>query len=61
MRLHQIKGYELTRYINSGDEFADTLIKNWIAALPDCFTVKFAKDCSRHGNPNEYKIIISKN
>ena len=61
MRLHQIKGYELTKYINSGDEFTDTLVKNWIAALPDCFTVKFAKDCSRHGSPNEYKIVISKN
>jgi len=55
------KGYELTKYINSGNEFADTLVKNWIANLPDCFTVDFVKDCSRHGNPNQYKIIITKN
>ena len=55
------KGYELTKYINSGDQFADTLVKNWIANLPDCFTVDFVKDCSRPGNPNQYKIIITKN
>jgi len=52
---------DLLKYINSGDEFADTLVKNWIASLPNCFTVKFAKDCSRHGNPDEYKIVIVKN
>tara|TARA_A100001391_G_scaffold40763_1_gene23097 strand:- start:417 stop:581 length:165 start_codon:yes stop_codon:yes gene_type:complete len=50
-----------TDYINSGNQFADTLVKNWIASLPDCFTVNFAKDCSRHGNPEQYKIIITKN
>lgn len=48
-------------YINSGNQFADTLVKNWIASLPDCFSVDFAKDCSRHGNPNQYKIVITKN
>ena len=50
-----------TDYINSGDQFADTLVKNWLASLPDCFTVDFVKVCSRHGNPNQYKIIITKN
>ncbi len=48
-------------YINSGNPFEDTLVKNWIAALPDCFSVDFVKDCSRHGNPKQYKVIISKN
>tara|TARA_R100000773_G_scaffold2047_1_gene2813 strand:- start:5 stop:187 length:183 start_codon:yes stop_codon:yes gene_type:complete len=54
-------GYELTKYINSGNPMNDTLVKNWIASLPDCFTLDFAKDCSRNGNPNQYKIIITKN
>tara|TARA_R100001460_G_scaffold100583_1_gene144283 strand:+ start:480 stop:662 length:183 start_codon:yes stop_codon:yes gene_type:complete len=54
-------GYQLTRYINSGDTFADTLVKNWLNALPDCFSIDFVKDCSRHGNPNQYKIVITKN
>jgi hypothetical protein len=50
-----------TDYINSGNYLADQAVKKWIDLLPDCFTVDFAKDCSRNGNPNQYKIIITKN
>jgi len=50
-----------TDYINSGNPIADLAVKKWIDLLPDCFTVDFAKDCSRNGNPNQYKIIITKN
>ena len=52
---------DLLRYINSGNAENDNAIKKWINNRPKGFTVDFAKDCSRHGNPETFKITISKN
>ena len=52
---------DLLNYINSGNPQTDQQIKEWINKRPEGFIVKFAKDCSRHGNPDEYKIVIAKN
>ena len=51
---------DLLRYINSGNAENDNAIKEWINNRPKGFTVDFAKDCSRHGNPETFKITISK-
>jgi len=47
-------------YINSGNPISDLAVKQWIDLRPDGFSVDFAKDCSRQGNPKQYKVIISK-
>jgi len=48
-------------YINSGNPIFDLAVKQWIDLMPDGFSVDFAKDCSRQGNPKQYKVIISRN
>jgi len=52
---------DLLNYINSGDPQTDQKIKEWINNRPDDFTLDYVRDDSRNGNPNTYKIIISKN
>ena len=51
---------DLLRYINSGNTKNDNAVKEWIKKRPEGFTIDFAKDCSRHGNPETFKIVISK-
>ena len=50
----------LLRSINSGNTENDNAVKDWLDKMPKGFSLDFAKDCSRHGNPYEYKIVISK-
>ena len=47
-------------YINSGNAENDNAIKEWINKRPKGFTVDFAKDCSRHGNPDHYKVVLTR-
>ena len=47
-------------YINSGNAENDSAIKEWINKRPKGFTVDFAKDCSRHGNPDQYKVVLTR-
>ena len=51
---------DLLKYINSGNAENDNAIKEWINNRPKGFTVDFAKDCSRHGNPDQYKVILTR-
>jgi len=52
---------DLLNYINSGNPETDKQIKEWINKRPDGFTLDYVRDDSRNGNPNTYKVIISKN
>ena len=52
---------DLLNYINSGDPQTDQEIKEWINNRPKGFDLDYVRDDSRNGNPNTYKVIISKN
>ena len=56
-----VKPRNLTHYINSGNTENDNAVRDWLDKMPAGFSLNFVKDCSRHDNPNEYKIVISKN
>ena len=51
---------DLLKYINSGNAENDNAIKEWINKRPKGFTVDFAKDCSRHGNPDQFKVVLTR-
>ena len=56
-----VKPRNLTHYINSGNTENDNAVREWLDKMPKGFSLDFVKDCSRHGNPETFKIIISKN